>query len=108
MALDYTTIGHRLKTARINKNYTQEELSEKLGVSIAFLSRIERGNSHISLKRLNEICNILGITEGYILNGASTTSTGYLNAEFDALFSNCPPDKINLIYKIAKIIAEHE
>ena len=29
MALDYTIIGQRIKQARLAKNYTQEELSEK-------------------------------------------------------------------------------
>lgn len=61
MALDYTIIGERLKKARLEKNLTQEQLAEQIDVSIAFLSRVERGSSHINLKRLTQICNILGI-----------------------------------------------
>lgn len=106
MALDYTIIGSRLKKARTDKNLTQEKLAEKLDVSIAFLSRIERGNSHISLKRLSEVCDILGVTEGYILNGASSTSNNYLTSEFNDVLNNVSPDKQKLIYKIAKIISE--
>lgn len=67
MALDFNIIGQRLKKARLDKNLTQEMLAEKLDVSVAFLSRIERGNSHINLKRLSEICNLLDVSEGYIL-----------------------------------------
>ena len=106
MALDYTIIGSRLKKARTDKNLTQEKLAEKLDVSIAFLSRIERGNSHISLKRLSEVCDILGVTEGYILNGASSTSNNYLTSEFNDVLNNASPGKQKLIYKIAKIISE--
>ena len=106
MALDYTIIGSRLKKARTDKNLTQEKLAEKLDVSIAFLSRIERGNSNISLKRLSEVCDILGVTEGYILNGASSTSNNYLTSEFNDVLNNSSPDKQKLIYKIAKIISE--
>lgn len=62
MALDYNIIGQRIKKARQNKHLTQEDLAEKLDVSVAFLSRIERGSSHINLKRLNQICDILNIT----------------------------------------------
>lgn len=62
MALDYTIIGERLKKARLEKNLTQEQLAEQIDVSIAFLSRVERGSSHINLKRLTQICNILGIS----------------------------------------------
>jgi len=106
MALDYTIIGERLKKARMDKKLTQEKLAEKLDVSIAFLSRIERGNSHISLKRLSEVCDILGVTEGYILNRASTKSHNYLNEDLSTLLKDCSSEKQKLIYEIAKVISE--
>ena len=106
MALDYTIIGQRLKKARIDKKMTQENLAEKLDVSIAFLSRIERGSSQINLKRLSQICELLDVTEGDILNGVSNKSTKYLDAEFANLLKNCSSEKQKLIYDIAKVIAE--
>ena len=106
MALDYNIIGERLKKARLDKNLTQEMLAEKLDVSVAFLSRIERGSSFINLKRLNQICSILEISEGEILNGVSNDSNTYLNKDLSNLIKNCPPEKINLIYNIAKVIVE--
>ena len=106
MALDFAIIGQRLKKARLDKKLTQEDLAEQLDVSVAFLSRIERGLSHINLKRLSQICNILGVTEGYILNGTSSTSNQYLVSEFNEIFSNCSANKQKLIYKIAKTIIE--
>lgn len=99
-------IGERLKEARVNKKYTQENLAEKLDVSVAFLSKIERGKSHINLKRLSQLCDILGVSEGYILNGASNTSQEYLSLEFNSILENVSPQKQKLIYKIAKVIAE--
>ena len=106
MALDYNVIGERLKQARLNKKLTQEKLAEKLDVSVAFLSRIERGSSLINLKRLNEICSILDITEGEILNGVSKDSNSYLNKDLSDLLKDCPAEKISLIYNIAKIIVD--
>ena len=106
MALDYNIIGERLKKARTERGLTQEKLSEKLDVSIAFLSRIERGSSHISLKRLSQVCDILGITEGSILNGSSNNSNTYLSTEFEDILKNSTPEKQKLIYKIAKVINE--
>lgn len=108
MAIDYKVIGERLKKARKEKHLTQEELSEKMDISIAFLSRIERGSSHINLKRLSQICNILGITEGEILNGVSSKSTKYLDSEFANLLKNCSAEKQRLIYDIAKVISERD
>ena len=56
MELNYSIIGVRLKQARINKKITQEELAEKLDVSVTYISRIERGSTAINLKRLFAIC----------------------------------------------------
>lgn len=108
MALDYTIIGERLKKARLEKNLTQEQLAEQIDVSIAFLSRVERGSSHINLKRLTQICSILGISEGLILNGASEDSSDYLNADFKEILEKASPDKQKLIYKIAEIIVNED
>lgn len=107
MALDYKLIGERLKKARLDKGFTQEKLSEKLDVSIAYLSRIETGAAHINLKRLNEMCNILGVSEAYILNGAANNSASYLVNEFNSILKDCAPDKKELIYQIATIISEN-
>ncbi len=108
MALDFAIIGQRLKKARLDKNLTQENLAEKLDISVAFLSRIERGISHINLKRLSQLCAILDVSEGYILNGTASTSQQYLISEFNDILSNCPAEKQKSIYKIAKMIIEDE
>ena len=108
MALDYKVIGQRLKNARVAKNLTQEDLAEQIDISVAFLSRVERGNSHINLKRLNQLCRLLDVSEGYILNGASSNSTNYLDKEFSELLKGCSSEKQRLIYDIAKVIAESD
>lgn len=106
MATDYNVIGERIKKARKAKNMTQEKLAEKLDVSIAFLSRIERGSSQINLKRLGQICEILDITEGEILNGSTNKSARYLEAYFSQLLKTCSPEKQKLIYDVAKVISK--
>ena len=107
MALDYNIIGERIKVARVKLDMTQEKLAEKLGVSVPYLSRIECGDAFINLKRLNQTCEILGVTEGEILNGVSTSSTNYLSENFAVLLKSCPPEKLRLIYNIAKMIIEN-
>lgn len=108
MALDYSVIGSRIKQARLAKNMTQEDLADQIDISVAFLSRVERGNSHINLKRLNQICGLLDVSEGYILNGASSNSENYLEQEFAELLKSVSPEKQKLIYNVAKAIAETE
>lgn len=106
MAIDYSIIGSRIKQARLAKNMTQEDLADQIDISVAFLSRVERGNSHINLKRLNQICGLLDVSEGYLLNGASSSSENYLDKEFTDLIKSVSPEKQKLIYNVAKTIAE--
>ena len=106
MAIDYSVIGSRIKQARLAKNMTQEDLADKSDISVAFLSRVERGNSHINLKRLNQLCGLLDVSEGYLLNGASSSSENYLDKEFTDLIKSVSPEKQKLIYNVAKTIAE--
>lgn len=108
MALDYNLIGERLKKARIKKGVTQEQLAENLQVSIAYISRIENGKTHISLKRLNELCLVLGTTEGYILNGVSDNSNLYLTNELSSILKDCSSKDKELIYQIATIISDKQ
>ena len=106
MAIDYSVIGSRIKQAILAKNMTQEDLADKIDISVAFLSRVERGNSHINLKRLNQLCDLLDVSEGYLLNGASSSSENYLDKEFTDLIKSVSPEKQKLIYNVAKTIAE--
>lgn len=102
MAIDFSVIGKRLKEARKEKGLTQEQLVEKMGVSIAYLSKVETGKIHINLERLSQICEILNISEGKILNGTSNSSEVYLNSEFNNMLKRCSPKQLKLAYKILR------
>lgn len=106
MELNYSIMGMRLKQARIDKKLTQEDLAEKLDVSVAYISRVERGTTQINLKRLAEICNALEVSQGEILEGVVPQGSSYLNSALSDLLKNCPAEKMDLIYKIAKVIVE--
>ena len=103
MAIDYNIMGERIKKARLEKQLTQENIAEKLDVSVAFLSRIERGSSHINLKRLQQLCSILDVSEGYLLSGTSEDSKNYLNKDFQELLEKCNPEQLKLLSKVLNI-----
>lgn len=108
MAIDYSIVGERLKKARLSKKLTQEDLAEEMDISVAFLSRIERGKSPINLKRLNQLCSLLDISEGYILSGTFDDSETYLVEDFKTILDSCTPEQQKLIYDIAKVIAKNK
>ena len=44
MAIDYVDIGQRIKQKRIERGYTQEKLSELIGIGPSHMSHIEGGS----------------------------------------------------------------
>lgn len=52
-------ISSNIRKIRELKNFTQAYVSEKLGMSISGYGQIERGNSEITLSRLQEVAQIL-------------------------------------------------
>lgn len=55
-------IGDRFKELRKEQNLTLKELSEKTGLSIGYLSNLERNISSPTLEYMQRICEILGVS----------------------------------------------
>ena len=53
--------GKVLREFRVRNGYTQEQLSEKLGISLKYISRIENGYSGIKTQTIIKCMNLLGI-----------------------------------------------
>lgn len=103
MSIDYNLIGERIKEARKNKGYTQEKLAEEIDVAVAYVSRLEKGFP-INLKRIAQISQVLDISIEYLLSGTVPKSDNYLNKDFEEILERCSPEKLKLIYNIAKTI----
>lgn len=55
-------LGSRIKVLRNAKNYTQEQVAEKIGVSRQKYARIESGVNNITLDILSKIANVLDVS----------------------------------------------
>ena len=51
----------KLKQLRELKNFTQEYMAQQLGLSTRAYSKIETGETQLTINRLNEIATILGV-----------------------------------------------
>jgi transcriptional regulator with XRE-family HTH domain len=54
-------LSEKLKTIRKLKNFTQETVAEKLGISTYSYAKIERGETDVKYSRLQQIAKIMGI-----------------------------------------------
>ena len=67
-------IGKFIQTLRKEKNLTQNELAEKLGVSNRAVSKWENGNSMPDLSLFKPLCEILGTSINELMNGERSNS----------------------------------
>lgn len=81
MTVDYRLIGMRIRDARKENHMTQEDLAEKLDVSVGYVSQVERGATKISLELLGFISAILGKDLSLFVSGTETESPRYMVTE---------------------------
>ncbi len=62
-------IGQRIKTLRIEKGLTQEDLGEKLGLDKGTVSKMERGENAPTAKTLIALKKLFGVSTDWILTG---------------------------------------
>ena len=63
----YEDFGRRVRQQRIALQMTQEELSERAGISLSFLGHIERGTRKASLDTVIRLCNALKVSPSILL-----------------------------------------
>ncbi len=103
--MDYKVVGKRLKDARRSKGYTQGDVAKELGVTVAYISRVERGTGSINIKRLVELSDFFNTSLNYFLTGSVENTTGYLQSDFKEVLNKCTPEKQRAILQIAKVIS---
>jgi transcriptional regulator with XRE-family HTH domain len=60
--------GHKLRLLREFRNYSQEYIAEKLGITQNAYSRIENNQTRLTAERLEKLAVILGITPMELLS----------------------------------------
>ncbi len=108
MAISAAILGERLKTARAKKDYSQEEVAEKIGMSAFHLGRIENGKKNIYLHKLALWCDVLDVPIEEILTGAVTPANPEHNRQFGEIAQGCSAETIAAMLDVCRRIAEVE
>ena len=91
----YIAMGERLREQRVKSGLTQEKLAGRLGMSLTYYGRIERGLSGLSLEKLIMASKELETDPTYLLTGEER-----INMSFDVVVEQCPKEKQNDMYQI--------
>ena len=65
-------IHDRVRSIRVLKGFSQENVAEYLGIDTTNYGRLERGGSNITLERLEKIATFLNVELSELLYGAET------------------------------------
>lgn len=64
--------GKNVKIERIKRDWTQEQLAEKMDVSQNYIACIESGRQNMSLGKILELSEVLGVEIEKLLKFSST------------------------------------
>ena len=106
MNIDYKLVGERIKRARKSKGITQENMAERLNVSIGYVSQVERGVTKISLDLLAAISTILECDVAALISESAINSTEYLESERVTELCKLDQKKKKFIYNLIKLVNE--
>ncbi len=70
-----TRVGQRIRERRVSLSFTQEELAGQAGISVSFLSMIERAGRLPHLKTLVVLTDALGVTLSQLFLDANRPRT---------------------------------
>ena len=98
-------IGSNIRTARKRADLTQEELSERLGVTPQYLSDLERGLVGTSISTLIKICTELNVSSDFILFGSSR-DTDTANSTLIEKFQRLPKHKAEIVERYIDFVFE--
>ena len=95
--IDYSSIGTRIKQARLKKGITQEQLAEAVGVGVTHISHLETGSGTVSLKVFIAIANYLDCSADELLCKEIKTARPIVNNWLIEIVEDCDQVEIKII-----------
>ena len=105
--IDFVRMGSKIKEARQNMGLTQEQLSEIVDVTPAFIGHIERGERSVSLKTLFAIGKKLKISFDYLLSEISYSPEEQTIKDTLQLLESCSPEARKAVLDIVRVTLKH-
>ena len=98
------SLGEVFKEYRIKNNLTQENIAEKLEISVKYISRIENGIGGVKVETLVNYMNILGISPNVIFEKLITNENLKAQMKLSKKASGLTNEKINFIISVIDLL----
>ena len=95
--IDIVELGSRIRQARSDRNMSQFDLAEACGISVPYVSDIERGKKCFSVDILLRIAQALQVSTDWLLR-LDMPQTGYAyHAEAASILADCSQEEAALL-----------
>lgn len=101
--MDYYKIGQKIRKYRKAMGMTQEELAERVEISVTHMSHIETGNTKLSLPVLVDISKVLEVrTDDMLFDSPSEKEISI--KELTETLETCTANELRIITDIVKAL----
>ena len=77
------TIGERIKKTRLEKNISQKEIADYIGIHRPNYSKIENNKQNITPIQLKKLCEFFNVSADYVLDITVNNQKTISNYEYD-------------------------
>ena len=102
--IELETLGARIKRRRKECGLNQDEVADRMGCSLTYISKLENGKATCNIERLFELSDILKCDMAFLLSGINKGSKQYLEPELQNMFGQLPPEEKELICAMMKVM----
>ena len=100
MALNYSSLGKRIRYFRKKRGLSQMALAEEIDCATTFISYIENGQKRMSLNTLVLIANALHVSADELLADSLDYNFRVMNHELSDLMSDCTTSERKILFEI--------
>lgn len=100
--MNYVKIGEKIRKYRKEKGISQEELAEKVGISVTHMSHIETANTKLSLPVFVSVAEALGLKLDDLLKDKSPECEANVVEELTELVLESTEREMRIILDVAK------
>lgn len=94
--VNFIFVGKKIREVRKKSGFTQSILAEKAGLSVVYISQIERAKKQVSLNALYNISRTLDVSLD-VLVGRKPGISDEADSEMDMILSDCSEYERNVL-----------
>lgn len=100
--MNYYEIGQRIRKYRKAYGLSQDQLADKVGISLTHMSHIETGNTKLSLPVLVKLAETLSVQTDMLLFDSQKASKTELSTEITDLLDSCSIHDMYVLLDVMK------